>query len=275
MFRIGEFAQIAQVSGRLLRYYDQLGLLSPVRIDPQSGYRWYSARQLPRLNRILALKELGLTLEQIKPLLDGEIPAAEMRAMLSERRDRAEETLRLEETRLRQIESRIAQIDEHGEVRGEDVVMKAIPAQPYLAASCLCEDMDHAVRVVGQVVEEAGAKVSASLRDRLIVVSRTEQPDDRLDLDIGFSLTRDVKRVVKLAGGLELTSRELPAVDTMATLVRTGPVWRSHFAFGAIGSWIEANGFELGGPCREVFLDPLGSSTEPIIEIQFPVRRAA
>ncbi len=35
MFRIGEFAQIAQVSGRLLRYYDQLGLLSPVRIDPR------------------------------------------------------------------------------------------------------------------------------------------------------------------------------------------------------------------------------------------------
>src|SRR6185503_16215381 len=127
MFRIGEFAQIAQVSGRLLRYYDQLGLISPVRIDPQTGYRWYSAKQLPRLNRILALKELGLTLEQIKPLLDGEIPAAEMRAMLSERRDRAEEALRLEETRLRQIESRIAQIDAHGEVRGEDVVMKAIP----------------------------------------------------------------------------------------------------------------------------------------------------
>jgi DNA-binding transcriptional MerR regulator/effector-binding domain-containing protein len=275
MFRIGEFAQIAQVSGRLLRYYDQLGLLCPVRIDPQTGYRWYSARQLPRLNRILALKELGLTLEQIKPLLDGEIPAADMRAMLAERRNRAADALRLEEARLRQIESRIAQIDEHGDVSGEDVVLKAIPAQSYLAASCICEDMDHAVRVVGQVVEGTAAKVSASFRDRLIVVSRTEQPDDRLDLDIGFSLTRDVSRTVKLAGGLELTSRELPAVETMATIVRSGPAWNSHFAFGAIGAWIEANAFELGGPCREVFLDQPGSSTEPIIEIQFPVRRAA
>jgi len=275
MFRIGEFAQIAQVSGRLLRYYDQLGLLSPVRIDSQTGYRFYSAKQLPRLNRILALKELGLTLEQIKPLLDGEIPVAEMRAMLTERRDRAEEALRLEEARLRQIESRIAQIDEHGDARGEDVVVKSIGAQSYLATSCICEDMDHAVRVVGQVVEEAISKVSAALRDRLIVVSRTERPDDRLDLDIGFSLTRDVSRKVKLAGGLELISRELPAVDTMATIVRSGPAWRSHFAFSAIGQWIEANGFELGGPCREVFLDQPGSATEPIIEIQFPVRPAA
>ena len=161
-------------------------------------------------------------------------------------------------------------------VAGDDVVMKAIPAQPYLAASCLCEDVDHAVRVVGQVVREASLKVSAGLRDRLIVVSRTAETDDRLDLDVGFSLTRETSRTVKLAGGLELETRELPAVDTMATLVRTGPAWRSHFAFGAIGSWIEANSYELAGPCREVFLDqPFEGSTEPIIEIQFPVRRAA
>ena len=65
MFRIGEFSQIARVSGRLLRYYDSIGLLRPVRIDPATGYRYYSADQLPRLNSILALKELGLSLDQV------------------------------------------------------------------------------------------------------------------------------------------------------------------------------------------------------------------
>ena len=73
MFRIGEFAQIAQVSGRQLRFYDQLGLLRPAHIDQQTGYRYYTIRQLPRLNSILALKELGLSLEQIGPLLENEI----------------------------------------------------------------------------------------------------------------------------------------------------------------------------------------------------------
>ena len=72
MFRIGEFSQIARVSGRLLRYYDEIGLLSPQSIDPETGYRYYSARQLPRLNRILVLKELGLSLEHIARLLDQE-----------------------------------------------------------------------------------------------------------------------------------------------------------------------------------------------------------
>jgi DNA-binding transcriptional MerR regulator len=65
MFWIGEFSRIAQVSGRLLRFYDELGLLSPAFTEPQTGYRYYSAQQLPRLNRILVLKELGLSLEQI------------------------------------------------------------------------------------------------------------------------------------------------------------------------------------------------------------------
>jgi DNA-binding transcriptional MerR regulator len=58
MFRTGEFSNIARVSKRLLQYYDEIGLFKPARIDPQTGYRYYSAKQLPRLNRILALKDL-------------------------------------------------------------------------------------------------------------------------------------------------------------------------------------------------------------------------
>ena len=70
MFMIGEFAQIGRVTGRLLRYYDQLGLLTPEHTDRSTGYRYYSARQLPRLNRILALKALGFSLDKIATLLD-------------------------------------------------------------------------------------------------------------------------------------------------------------------------------------------------------------
>ncbi|VAW43630.1 Transcriptional regulator, MerR family [hydrothermal vent metagenome] len=69
MFLIGEFSKISQVSKRLLHYYDDIGLLKPAHIEQASGYRYYSAKQLPRLNRILALKGLGLTLEQIKKML--------------------------------------------------------------------------------------------------------------------------------------------------------------------------------------------------------------
>ena len=150
MFRIGEFAQIAQVSGRQLRFYDQLGLLQPAHIDPQTGYRYYSIRQLPRLNSILALKELGLSLEQIAPLLLNGISPPELRAMLTMKRAQLEQSLREEESRLRHIESRIAQIDRQGGIGDYDVVIKQIAPTPFLSCSASCESMEEAVRTGAQ-----------------------------------------------------------------------------------------------------------------------------
>src|SRR6185369_9565319 len=144
MFRIGEFAQIAQVSGRQLRFYDQLGLLQPAHTDPQTGYRYYSIRQLPRLNSILALKELGLSLEQIGPLLKDEISPEGLRGMLTMKRAQLEQSLRAEETRLRHIESRIAQIDSQGGLRDYDVVVKSTAPIPFLSLRYTCDGMDEA-----------------------------------------------------------------------------------------------------------------------------------
>src|SRR5882724_2874584 len=133
MFRIGEFSKIAQVSGRLLRYYDEIGLFKPVRIDSETGYRYYSAQQLPELNRILALKELGLTLDQIARLVAGHISADEIRGMLVMKKAQIEQTLREELARIRYIESRINQIDREGELRDYEVVLKSVPAQKLIA----------------------------------------------------------------------------------------------------------------------------------------------
>jgi DNA-binding transcriptional MerR regulator len=86
MFKIGDFSRIARVSCRLLRYYDELGLLKPAIVDRDSGYRFYGAAQLPQLNRILVLKELGLTLDQIGRATSSAVSADELRAMLLIRR---------------------------------------------------------------------------------------------------------------------------------------------------------------------------------------------
>lgn len=279
MFRIGEFAQIAQVSGRQLRFYDQLGLLRPAHTNAQTGYRYYSIRQLPRLNCILALKELGLTLEQIGPLLKNEISATELRGMLTMKRAQVEQSLREEETRLRHIESRIAQIDRQGSIEDYDVVLKSVNATPFLSLRCSCGTMDEVARMVRIVAEHGSRQIRPTLRDKLIVVARNDHDDgERLELEIGFSLTRPSHPNVRLDGDLMLRASELPAVETIATIVRPGTNSASHTSFGAIGTWIEANSYEIAGPCREVFLEPI---TDPpgfegaLVEIQFPVRRAA
>jgi DNA-binding transcriptional MerR regulator/effector-binding domain-containing protein len=279
MFRIGEFAQIAQVSGRQLRFYDQLGILQPAHTDTKTGYRYYSIRQLPRLNRILALKELGLTLEQISPLLNDGITPAEIRGMLTMKRTQVEQALREEETRLRHIESRIALIDKNGTIEGLDVVMKSVAAVPFLSMRYSCGGMDEAVRMVCNVAMDGERQIRSGLRDKFIVVARNEEYDtDELDLEIGYSLTRPAKSSVQIADDVVLLAGELPAVETMATVIRQGTDEASHAYFGAIGTWIEANNLEISGPCREVFLESIAGPPGlqgALVEIQFPVRRAA
>ncbi len=77
MYKIGDFSQMGQISVRMLRHYDKLGLLTPGHVDEWTGYRYYTLEQLPRLHQILALRDLGLSLEQVGDLLDD--PAAEQR----------------------------------------------------------------------------------------------------------------------------------------------------------------------------------------------------
>ncbi|NTV37988.1 MAG: MerR family transcriptional regulator, partial [Anaerolineales bacterium] len=69
MIRIGDFSKLSRVSVKTLRYYDEVGLLKPVEVDRFTGYRLYEYSQLSVLNRILALKELGFSLEEIGRLL--------------------------------------------------------------------------------------------------------------------------------------------------------------------------------------------------------------
>src|SRR5262245_56604002 len=254
MFRIGEFSQIARVSGRLLRYYDSIGLLRPVRIDP-SGYRYYSASQLPRLNRILALKEPGLSLDQIARLVDDKVEVGEIRGMLMLRKAELERTLEEESARLRHIESRLRQIEEQGALTDYDIVLKSVPALPFLSVRSTLAGMKEAVAMVGAVAGAVSARVPLALRQNIVVVAHSDFDDRDLDLEIGITLQRGFNGKVVLPDRRELRMGELPAISHMATIVRSGPPDQSHAAFGALGQWMEANDYGIAGPCREVFVE--------------------
>ena len=105
MFKIGEFSRLSRVPVKTLRYYDEVGLLKPADVDPLTGYRYYAATQLPRLHRLLALKDLGFTLQEIAALLADDLSAEEMRGMLKAKRLEIEGRAQEERERLaREIE---------------------------------------------------------------------------------------------------------------------------------------------------------------------------
>jgi DNA-binding transcriptional MerR regulator len=276
VFRIGEFSQIARVSGRLLRYYDSIGLLRPQRIDPETGYRYYSAGQLERLNRILALKELGLSLDQVARMLDDKISAAEIRGMLALKKAELERSLAEEAARLRHIESRLTQIEQQGSLGDYDVVVKSAPVTPVLSTRAIYPNFDEVIAALREISHAVRAQVAAAARENMVVIAHCDFDDESLDLEIGVTLNRAVNKPVRLPSGAQLALTELPASDTLATIVRTGPLYQSHLAFGKLGVWMEANDYEIAGPCREIFLDmPFQVPGDPAVEIQFPVIKAA
>src|SRR6202035_4531397 len=132
MLNIGEFARLGQVSPRMLRHYDQLRLLAPERVDPETGYRSYGVHQLVRLHRLLALRDLGFTLEQISGLLDAEPPLEELRGMLRLRHAQLAQTVAEEQGRVRRVEAHLRAIEGSNTVKAQDVVVK--PTQPLRVA---------------------------------------------------------------------------------------------------------------------------------------------
>jgi DNA-binding transcriptional MerR regulator len=129
MLKIGEFSWLSQVTVRALRYYDEIGLLKPLRVDPFTGYRYYSLDQLPRLNRILALKDLDLSLEQIARMLDEDLTSDHIRGMLRLKQAELEGQMQEVQTRLARVEARLRQIEMEGKMPEYEILLKTVEAQ--------------------------------------------------------------------------------------------------------------------------------------------------
>ena len=125
MIRIGDFSKLSRVSIKTLRYYDDMELLKPIHVDGGTGYRYYSFEQLPRLNRILALKDLGFSLAEIGELLD-DVSLEQLRGMLRMRQSEAQKRLDEEQERLGRIETRLKQIELEDKMSEYDVVIKKV-----------------------------------------------------------------------------------------------------------------------------------------------------
>lgn len=277
MFRIGEFSKVAQVPASVLRYYDEIGLFVPIHSDRDTGYRYYGVEQLSQLNRILALKELGLALDQIKRMVVEEVSAEEIRGMLSLRKAQVEQTLQTEASRLRAIESRLQQL-EKGEFQDDDVVLKTLSAQPFLSTRRHCQDLKQTLALIGQINTSVARHVKAKSLDRFMVVVHSELYEDKnWDLEFGFSLNQPLDLTVPLSNDIAMSIRDLEPVEMAVTAMRFGGPENGHLSYSAIGTWAERHQYKLVGPGREVFVVPPkpGHEAEMVVEIQFPVKASA
>lgn len=273
MIKIGDFSKLSHVSIKTLRYYDELGLLKPVQVDPFSGYRFYSAEQLLIIHRILVLKDLGIPLEQIQHLLRDGLPPDQMIGILRQRKAELKAELETGQQKLERLEVRLRQFEQESNMSAVDVVIKSIPE--ITVASIRGKVKDYPDQgVMWDKLEKAIAEAGIHPNGPCFTIDHDkEYRETEHDLEVCEPLAVNTS----LMG---LTVRTLPAVAEMASMIYHGAFNNLPSAYQQMMQWMEENGYQICGSGREIYVytgtGECSSQDDPsyITEIQFPVVKA-
>ncbi len=243
MFRIGEFSRLTRVSVKMLRHYDEIGLLAPSVVEP-SGYRYYDPAQLPRLNRIIALKDLGFSLEAIAALLDAPPDAAAR--MFALRRTELQRSIDLDTARLRQLDALAAGRDDTAQ---HDVVLRGVPPCLMATTRCRVAGLGGPITELFERLEaHAAAQRARAAASPLLILHDDEYRESDLDVEAAVPITREV------AATREIAVREVEGCATMACVIYRGGYGQMREVLQVLLAWTGRHSMRIAGPLREVYL---------------------
>jgi DNA-binding transcriptional MerR regulator len=298
MFRIGDFSLMGQVSIRTLRHYDAIGLLKPAYIDRFTDYRYYTLEQLPQLNRILALKDLGFSLDQIKHLLDDNLPASQIQGILQLKQAELEQQVQNEQARLHRVTARLKMIEQEGKVSPYEVILKSTRSQTIVSARAIVPTIAEMVTLRCALLRDVYAWLThcsvnqCSPEFTLYHIAEYREQDIDIEMAVGIdpiSLSATSTKTLTphtppaslttLTAPNNVTVRTLPAVQTMASVIHRGSLHEVGRAITALLTWINANGYLPDGALREIHLfgredDENIDLDNIVLEMQIPLTRS-
>jgi DNA-binding transcriptional MerR regulator len=274
--KIGEFARMGSVSVPSLRHYHERGLLVPDAVDPNSGYRMYSASQLPRLTRIVVLKELGFTLDQIEHVI-AHVTVSELRGMLLLRRTQIEAELTTQQHRLRLVEARLRAIEREGSMPQYDIVVKRLPEVHVATVGGPAEswESDDLRAVLEPAYERLRAILTANAIDILGSPFSFYVGDPDANGLFAYAALPIPDSIGEIAAPVAVA--QMPAVDEALSVV-VADVRLETFAevYADCVRFAAEHGYELVGAFRECLVtrERPADDRDTVLEIQQPVQRA-
>jgi DNA-binding transcriptional MerR regulator len=280
MIKIGDLSKLSYISVKTLRFYDEIGLLKPAQVDSMTGYRYYSVSQLARLQRILALKDLGLSLQQITMLLNGDLPADQMVGMLRRRQVELFQEINKNRAMLARIETRLRQFEQENTMSEIDVTIKSIPALWVASVRGTVPTYPEQDPLWDQLMMAMRISNIEPLEPCFCIDHDPEYKDRDHDLEVCFFVSDAVVKRVQEDLVIEPPAviRQLPAVETMASLIHHGPFLTLPNAYQDMLHWLGENGYRICGPNREIYIQAGEGKVRQddpsyITEIQFPVEK--
>lgn len=270
MFKIGDFAKLNKVTVKTLRHYDSIGLLQPENVDPYTGYRYYSASQMPRLNRILSLKDIGFSLDEIALVLDKNYDLEQIQSLLELKHVEISEKISAQQERLSRIEAFMKICKQEAYVMKYDIVIKTI--EPVRVASVRdiipsYSEQGHLWEELSEHIQKSNAKIVPPC---MVIYHDAAYNVEGVDAEIIEPIVGDLSDTDRIKVKL------LEGVKEMACTVHKGSFQTLYMAYNAISKWIEENAYEITGSQRELYLKGEWITNDPnefVTEIQFPVRK--
>jgi len=265
-YKIGLFSKINRVTIKALRHYDEIGLLPPAFIEETTGYRYYTSAQLPLLHQILALRDMGFTLDEIKQVQGG-IPEKEL---LQKKRLELIKKIAADTLRLAQVESYLAKKD--ADTCDYHIILKDLPEVIVASMRTVISSYDALFDVVppmGAEMERLGC-VCAVPEYCFNIYHEGEYRETDVDVEICEAVTE------KKIDSEMLTFKVIDRVEHAACVLHKGPYEGFPKAYNAVLKWVENNGYEIIDNPRESYIDGLwnkDSAEDWLTEIQFPVRK--
>ncbi|WP_417512319.1 MerR family transcriptional regulator [Microbacterium sp.] len=266
MLSIGAFAQIGQVTHRMLRHWDTAGLLVPAHVDEFSGYRSYDPSQLARLHRIVALRQLGFGLDDISMILEQGVDAARISALLRVRHAEVEEEHRIAADRLVDVERRLHLIEKENHMPQIEIIEKPLPALRLAARRAVVASQPEVAGVVGPAFDMIAGIIGDKSDALDTPVAQYDHGEDGLAITVGYTYSGPEHK------GFEII--ELPAEVAAVCGIHLGSMDGIADSWQAIHAEILARGFVPSGACRELYVRAVSDNqSDWVTELQQPVTR--
>lgn len=265
LYKIGMFAGMNRVTVKALRHYDEQGLLKPVHVEAENGYRYYKAGQIADLHQILALKNMGFSLDEIKEIQNGR---SEKKLLQTKKNQILKEIADLT-VRLAQVESYLAegQID-----MTAHVLVKSLPEVTVAAMRATLNSYDELFDVMPQMGAEMERLGCTCSLPEYCFTHHLEPgyKDEEIPIETCEAVTemKEDSDLVKF--------RVFPEVKEAACIFHKGSYEKFPESYAKVLKFIEENGYEICGNIRESYIDGVwnqDSEEEWLSEIQIPVRK--
>ncbi|WP_425325125.1 MerR family transcriptional regulator [Paenibacillus dendritiformis] len=272
MFRIGEFSKLTQVSIRMLRYYDEVGLLKPARVDKLTGYRLYSVDQIPVIQQIILLRDMEFNVAEIAYAL-ANWDDSFIIGLLENKKKEIQTAIRRELEHIAKIDVAIKDIREENLAVHHNVTVKNIPSYKILSLRKVIPNYDRE----GELWKELFAFIEEERIDipkgagNIAIFHDSDYKDADVDVEVGVI----VNQLGENKGGFEY--RETEAVDTMACVMVYGPFDNIARAYHSFAHWLEQHQqYQLAGLTRQICHKGPFNESDPayyLTEVQTPVLR--